>query len=579
MGAVSLFGVLLVAKAIFVLAGPEPAPLTALGFLWQDVLLALLFALFAGAADRATRGPVLSWVAYGVLALYTAINLAVVQTLSAPLTWHMAAATDLTLADSILHHVTPAALTGPAVVLLAALGLPFLLAKFRRGFGHALVGAAVLFVLAGPILTGRVTAGPHCNGVVALLASAVPRVSARAADGPRDWRRVQEVDRTAFAGPLAGLCGTARGRNVVLVVLESVGARYLAPYGANEDPMPNLSALARAALTFDHAYAVCPESIKGLAALQYSVHPALDTAAKQYRRPPVAALGSVVAAAGYRTALFHSGRFEYLGMADIIAGGGYQERVDAADISGNRESSFGVDEEATVARMLEWVDRIDDQPFFLTYMPVAGHHPYDSPESGPFASHTVEGAYKNAIHYADRAIGQLISGLERRRLFADTVFVVVGDHGQAFGQHPGNFGHTFFLYEENVHVPLFVSVPGHTLGEQHVATLASHVDVAPTVLDLLGLRPPAAYEGASLLSSRRAMALMFTDYALAFLGLRDGRFKFILQVEADRSLLFDLHDDPEETKDLSAIHPRRVADYRRHLLEWSAAQRAAVAGW
>ena len=279
-------------------------------------------------------------------------------------------------------------------------------------------------------------------------------------------------------------------------------------------------------------------------------------------------------------------------MRSVIESAGYAVMRDAGDISGEHESSFGVDEPATVAAMLQWIDRPSEQPFFLTYMPVAGHHPYDAPEQGPFPADEAIGAYRNAIYFADRALGQLIDGLVRRHLFEDTLFVVVGDHGQAFGQHPGNFGHTFFLYEENVHVPLLIAAPGRIRGAHRSPVIASHVDLTPTILDLLGCadpvdpapgdgaRPHGAHrEGRSLLAPRQGMALLFTDYSLAFLGLRDGRFKFIHQVEGDVSRLFDLEADPGEAVDLASQHSQRVADYRRHLLAWSAVQRGTVARW
>ena len=159
--------------------------------------------------------------------------------------------------------------------------------------------------------------------------------------------------------------------------------------------------------------------------------------------------------AGYRTAMFHSGRFGYLGMESIIRHRGYQTLEDAGDIGGNHNSSFGVDEPATVARMLAWIDGLPrGQRFFLTYLPIAGHHPYATPERGPFAGTAEIDQYRNALHYGDASLGALIEGLRARGLEQNTVWVIYGDHGEAFHQHEGNYGHTFFLYDENVHVPV-----------------------------------------------------------------------------------------------------------------------------
>ena len=96
-------------------------------------------------------------------------------------------------------------------------------------------------------------------------------------------------------------------------------------------------------------------------------------------------------------------------------------------------------------------------PFFVTYLPIAGHHPYATTTRGPFTDPGELGAYKNALLEADRSVAALLDGLRERGLDRRTLVVVFGDHGEAFGQHPGNFGHTQFIYEENVRVPLIVA--------------------------------------------------------------------------------------------------------------------------
>src|SRR2546429_4415378 len=132
---------------------------------------------------------------------------------------------------------------------------------------------------------------------------------------------------------------------------------YGAPDDGGHDVMPNLSTLARRALVFENAYAVYPESIKGLFSVLCSTFPAFDSRPQEYENVECRSVASVLADAGYRTAMFHSGRFAYLGMESIVRNRGYQILEDAGSISGNHNSSFGVDEPATVARMLAWIDR------------------------------------------------------------------------------------------------------------------------------------------------------------------------------------------------------------------------------
>jgi arylsulfatase A-like enzyme len=115
-----------------------------------------------------------------------------------------------------------------------------------------------------------------------------------------------------------------------------------------------------------------------------------------------------------------------------------------------------------------------------------------------------------------------------------------------------------------------------TRAPEPVRRVASLIDTAPTVLDLLGLPIPAGYEGRSLLDGRSDMALFCTEYTLGLLGLRDGRWKLIHELESGRSLLFDLENDPEEKLDRTAELPERAAAYRDHLLRWAAAQKHRI---
>jgi arylsulfatase A-like enzyme len=263
-------------------------------------------------------------------------------------------------------------------------------------------------------------------------------------------------------------------------------------------------------------------------------------------------------------------------MREIVSGRGFDALEDAGDIGGNRESSFGIDESATVGRVLRWIDEDGAQrrPFFAVYMPIAGHHPYETPTAGPFAEKEEVDRYRNALHYADSAVKELVSGLESRGLLEETVLVLFGDHGEAFAQHDGNFGHTNFIFEENVRVPLIV-VPPRMSEQIRVRCPVSLIDVPGTICDLLAIDPPPQWQGGSALKPQ-GMSLFFTDYSLGLLGLRDGRWKFIYEVDSGRAKLFDLLSDPTEQRDLAQTEPQRCQKYQQRLLTWSGAQRDLV---
>lgn len=548
---------------------------------WQDAAVCLVYAAIDLALHRRHK---LNWSLYAVLAIYISLNVPLVRATSSPLTAPMLNATGAALSDSIMHFVT---LTNISILMLlftAAWSLPKLWQPIGRRTGRGLAILALGIVAFGPSASKKSeTAGLDRNFFVALASSSVPRSPAQSAQS--DWRQspYPEVDPSSaelllneFDQPVSG---TARHHNVVLVILESAAAEYLKCYGAEQDPMPRLTRWAERSVVCENAYTVYPESIKGLVAVLSSRWPALDTQAEDYESFGRHSLAHVLAENGYRTGLFHSGRFGYLGMQSVIQDRGFDTLEGAAAISGETESSFGVDERSTVARILGWIDETTEaetaQPFFVTYMPIAGHHPYDTPEPGPFADDQEIGRYRNALHYADQALGQLLDGLDQRQLDANTLIVIVGDHGQAFGQHPNNWGHTFFLYEENIRVPLLLSWPEAEPGLR-INRPVSVISVAPTILDLVGVDVPTEFAGRSLFCRESELVLFFTDYSLALLGLRDGRWKLITQLESGRSQLYDLQQDPGEQFNIADQYPERVAGYEQHLRRWAAAQRALV---
>src|SRR5262249_41774945 len=151
--------------------------------------------------------------------------------------------------------------------------LPLIFRRAGRQPGAALIVPALLAILPGPLAASRIdTIGLHRNAIVALVATALPRISSQYAGD--DWRA------SPYGGPsardLSRLRGAASGRNVVMISLESTAAEYLRPYGAAADPMPNLTGLANQAILFENTYAVYPESIKTLFSVLFSQYPAID---------------------------------------------------------------------------------------------------------------------------------------------------------------------------------------------------------------------------------------------------------------------------------------------------------------
>jgi hypothetical protein len=567
--ALSLFGVLVLAHLLS-LPGRHLAisGWTPIALLWQDVLVALLFGLI----DYCLKRSFITWILYGVMVVYVAINVPVTRLLSTPLTLPMLRAARGPLRDSIAYYFTPVNLGVIALVLAAGVVLPLLISRTTLRFVVPLVVIGVVIAIAGPIAVPKVeTVGMYRNAFGALIPARLPAYSGKS--GSANWRNSPFPSAEA-ADPISRYRGASAGRNVVLVLLESTASRYLRLYGAAEDPTPNLTRLGSRSLVFDNAYAVYPESIRGLFSVLCSQYPKFGAPPDDYPAAPCVSIAEQLRQIGYRTALFHSGRFMYLGMKSVVENRGFDTLEDAGDIGGNVNSSFGVDEPSAVKRMLSWIDSLPaDKRFFLTYIPVAGHHPYATPDPGPFPNTSEISNYRNALHYGDAALGELLEGLRSRKLDEQTLFIIFGDHGEAFGQHDGNFGHSFFIYDENIRVPYIIAAPGLIRNQERVRNGASLIDTAPTILDLLGLPIPKRFQGISLLDESPRMALFFTDYSLGFLGLYDSCWKMIFETDSRRSNLYDVCADPAETQDLLAKEEARVAAYRSSLEQWIAAEK------
>lgn len=551
-------------------------PWTPAAFLYQDLLVAAAFTFMEAAVAFALRRRPRQWrwadralgALYAGLAIYAGLNVPVARIASTPLTCSMLAATRVELSDSILPYVTPGNVASlVALALLAAL-LPGWLGRARlpdRKIAAAAAAAAIATTAVGPLARAHVESiGMHRNALVALISTTADLGGAGGEGAP-----IPALPAEGDAVDLRHLEGAALGRNVIWVLLESTGARYLAPYGASRDPMPRLSQFVRDSVQIDNAYAAYPMSIPGLFSMLCSRAPPphAPSSALSGARRPCPSIASELSAAGYRTALVHSGRFVYLGMRGVVEGRGFDALIDAGDIGGKYAASFGVDEASAVERALAEVDAGPrEKPFFLMYVPIAGHHPYRSPGEGPRPFGTAEpiDAYASDLYRGDAALGALIDGVAARGLAERTLWVITGDHGEAFYQHEGNFGHAMNVYEENVHVPLFLVAPGLIKDRVRAPQIASVIDIAPTILDLLGLDIPREHEGRSFLAPEPGSARFYADQILDIVGVRSGPYKLIHEVETGRSRLFDLRSDPGETVDISAREAARAEQMTRH---------------
>jgi lipoteichoic acid synthase len=368
----------------------------------------------------------------------------------------------------------------------------------------------------------------------------------------------------------------AKRRNVVVVVLESTRADATTPYTPTLHTTPFLERFARESVLFERAYAVVPHTTKALVAILCGFEPEV-TLSNIEARPgglPGRCLPALLAAQGYDTAFFQAptGAFEdrrmlaeNLGFATFVSG----DRAAHAGLE--RINYFGYEDAVMLGPSESWLKKRGGRPFFAVYLTSASHHPYGVPKrhvAEQFAPDSTENKYLNALRYTDGVIERLFEQYRALGLLEDTLFVIVGDHGEAFGEH-GLYTHDDVLFEEGLRVPLLVRLPGAERAGQRLPGPISELSIVPSLITLAGFQTrDQDYEYGSMLEQREPPVL----YAHCYRGERCAAvirhpYKLIDHFDERAAELYQLELDPEEEDDIADDHPELVERWSRELAD------------
>lgn len=452
----------------------------------------------------------------------------------------------------------------------------------KPGWWPALPGMMAIFILPGVILSdfGGWGKGQLVNPVVALVDSVVessqrPVLSSMAVpDG-----FVEAFTAVAQPGDLP-FASEVPVRNVVFVVLESVGAGYVSSYGGPEDVTPVLTSLRPDAIQFENIYAHAPASNKSLVSLLGSVYPWISYRSITQEHPalPMPTLSSVLHENGYRTAFFSTGDWRFQQSDKFLAERQFDlvQDLNSLPCEGpqfadeDEPYAGGADDGCLVDALASWVaEDGGERPFFAMLWTVETHYPYFLAETEiDFGvSDPALNRYLNGLHHSDAEIGRLIDLLAKSGELEETLIVVTGDHGEAFGQH-GQFGHALGIFEENVHVPLYLVHAGLFSGETAVP-VGGHVDIAPTILHVLDIEAPSGWQGSSLFAPQRnGRTYFYSPWADALFGLREAERKLIFNASSNETAVYNLQDDPAELTNLAGQDAVFVQTGQQRLAAW-----------
>lgn len=339
---------------------------------------------------------------------------------------------------------------------------------------------------------------------------------------------------------------------IIVVSIDTLRADHLPPYGYDKVKTPAISALAADGVVFERAYSHTPQTLPAHATILSGRLP-FETGVRDETgfavRPAERLLPELLRDRGYATAAVVS---SYLLRKETGIGQGF-EFFDAQMPPSSPELPFSHvqrDGGDSVAIAERWLGTTGTSRAFLFLHLYEPHAPYAAPER-----FSIYSPYDAEIAYADEIVGRLVRYLKSHQLYDRSTLILLSDHGEGLGDH-GEQEHGLFLYDEAVHVPLIIKQESNARAGRRVPDLVQHLDLAPTILDLVKAPIPGNLRGRSLkpLLDGDGRLPARTVYSEALYGryhfgwaeltaMTDGRFRFIT---APREELYDLERDPDE---------------------------------
>jgi len=305
-----------------------------------------------------------------------------------------------------------------------------------------------------------------------------------------------------------------RQPNVVIIMMESMSAEYMATFGNKENITPNLDRLAGEGMLFSRLYATGTRTVRGLEALSAALPP--QAGMSVVRWPNVSnlnTLGSTLQHSGWSPQFIYGGYGMFDNMNSYFDAQGYKvtDRTNFQEGLVKFENVWGVADEHLFDQALMELDKevSAGHHFFAHIMTTTNHRPFTYPDGR--IDIPSPGKRAGGVKYADYAIGRFIEMAKQKPWFDNTIFLIVADHcASSAGKAK--------IPVDKYHIPAIVYAP-KIVSPRKVDTLASQIDLVPTLLAMLGLQDEGHFVGRDILSMKpeEGRALLSTYQNLGYL--------------------------------------------------------------
>ena len=355
--------------------------------------------------------------------------------------------------------------------------------------------------------------------------------------------------------------GPEQRKNVIFIVMESMGANFMERFGGKNNVTPVLDALIKDSLFFSNTYATGTRTVRGLEAITLSIPP---TPGQSILRRPgnenLASIGFVFKDRGYDTKFIYGG-YGYFDNMNYFFGNNGFDIVDRAKFTSDEKTfvnAWGLCDEDIFNKALKEADASyqNKKPFMHVVMTMSNHRPYTFP-AGRIDRPSEGGGRMAGVKYADYAIGKLLKDAKDKPWFNDTVFVIIADHTA------GSAGKVE-LTQEKYHIPMYIYAPGF-IAPKVVDGITSQIDVSPTLLGLLNFSYLSRFYGEDILNDKGETSHAFiSNYE--HMGYIDGNDLIVLRPGKE----FARYRDGKlamEGKDGDGMLLRAIA-YYKHASDW-----------